>query len=435
MKKRILALLLCLPLILSGCSYRQTGIEGLLKPPKLSDQQNQIYTALKTSVGKNIRLKYPRTGDFTSAFLISDIDDEPTQEAIVFYESADAVNSTMTMRINVLDQKDGGWVSVYDAGVAASEVSKINFIRSNGNIFLVIGFELAGGERLVVVYRYMDGRLVETAERKTCLDYVTANLDADAFPELFTFSTDAKTGRRFVQAYRISSQGSLRPMGKAEMDPSVTSYKNIVTGKLPDGRQAIYLDGVSGAARYTTEVLVYSDGNVRNLMYDAENTSFLTERTARQTAVYSKDIDGDGVIEIPTRFVASGYENAKEHQKVYFTAWNVCTDGGLSIKKVSYVAYTFGFLFTLPDKWWGKVTPVFSSTDSELTFYCYDGTAEPTVRLLSLRVFKSSEFYEGVSGYRTLRENGQIIYAMKLYEGGALSLTEEEVKTCFGLYA
>ena len=69
MKRILLALLLCTSLTLSGCAYGQTGIDGMLKPPKLSDQQNEIYAALQASVGKNITLKYPRTGDFTSAVM------------------------------------------------------------------------------------------------------------------------------------------------------------------------------------------------------------------------------------------------------------------------------------------------------------------------------------------------------------------------------
>ena len=154
MKRKILTLALSTALVLSGCSYGQTGIESLLKPPKLSDQQNEIYTALQASIGKNITLKYPRTGDFTSAFLIANIDEESTQESIVFYEAADTVNATMTLRINVLDQNDGAWVSVYDAGVSAQDVDKVNFVQSNGNTFLVVGFKLAGARgKLVVDFR------------------------------------------------------------------------------------------------------------------------------------------------------------------------------------------------------------------------------------------------------------------------------------------
>jgi len=434
-KRVLLALSLCVALTLSGCSYGQTGIDSMLKPPKLSDQQNEIYMALQASVGKDITLKYPRTGDFTSAFLIANIDEEQTQEAVVFYESADTVNATMNLRINVLDQTDDGWVSVYDAGVSAADVDKVNFVQSNGNTFLVIGFDSGNSEKLVVVYRYEDGRLEETAQRITCLDYVACNLNQDSYTELFVISLDVKSGRRMVQAYQISSQGSARPMGRADMDPNVSSYRNIVIGNLEDGRQAVYLDGLSGTNRYTTEVLVYDDGNIQNLLYSPiEEQSYINE-TARSDAVFSADIDADGIVEIPTRVAANGYENAAPHEQEYFTRWNVCTKSGLRVKKTSYVAYTLGFLFTLPDEWIGEVTPVFSSADSELTFYRYDGGMEPTARLLSIRVFKSSEFREGLSGYTTLRDNGQIIYAQKSYSDDAsLTLNSDTIQACFSLY-
>lgn len=436
MKRILLALLLCTSLTLSGCAYGQTGIDGMLKPPKLSDQQNEIYAALQASVGKNITLKYPRTGDFTSAFLLANIDEEQTQEAIVFYENTDTVNATMNLRINVLDQTKDGWVSVYDAGVSAADVDKVNFIQSNGNTFLVIGFNLSGNtEKLVVVYRYQDGQLEETAQRITCLDYVACNLNKDGYTELFAISLDVKSGRRMAQAYQISSQGSARPMGRTDMDPNVSSYRNIVIGDLAAGRQAVYLDGVSGTNRYTTEILVYDGGNIQNLLYSpAEELSYIDE-TARNHAVFSADIDADGIVEIPTRVVASGYENAAPHEREYFTRWNICTENGLLVKKTSYVAYTLGFLFTLPDEWIGRVTPVFSSADSELTFYRYDAGMEPTARLLSIRVFKRSEFREGLSGYTTLRNNGQIIYAQKFYSDDAsLVLRSDTVQACFSLY-
>ena len=60
---------------------------------------------------------------------------------------------------------------------------------------------------------------------------------------------------------------------------------------------------------------------------------------------------------------------------------------------------------------------------------------EPTARLLSIRVFKRSEFREGLSGYTTLRNNGQIIYAQKFYsDDTSLVLNSDTVQACFSLY-
>lgn len=59
------------------------------------------------------------------------------------------------------------------------------------------------------------------------------------------------------------------------MDPNVSSYRNIVIGDLADGRQAVYLDGVSGTNRYTTEILVYDGGQYTKPFVFADGRAFL----------------------------------------------------------------------------------------------------------------------------------------------------------------
>ena len=68
----------------TGCDLTLSTIDNLIKPPKLSEEQNRIDTALKASVGDNISLVYPKTGDYKSAFIVENIDEEETSEAIVF---------------------------------------------------------------------------------------------------------------------------------------------------------------------------------------------------------------------------------------------------------------------------------------------------------------------------------------------------------------
>ena len=98
-KRRLAAIILLAVLLLTGCSYTQTGIDSMLKPPKLSEEQNKIYNALVSSVSKTVKLKYPRSGEFTSAFVVRDMDNEPTQEALVFYESSGSGGTTSVLSL------------------------------------------------------------------------------------------------------------------------------------------------------------------------------------------------------------------------------------------------------------------------------------------------------------------------------------------------
>ena len=75
-----------LTITMTGCSAVNFGVEGLFSAPKLTKQQSEIHEALIQSVGSDITLKYPQNGDNRSAYVIDNIDNEPGEEALVFYE-------------------------------------------------------------------------------------------------------------------------------------------------------------------------------------------------------------------------------------------------------------------------------------------------------------------------------------------------------------
>lgn len=83
-KASALMAVLCLVTMLCGCSAGFFSGD-LLTSPRLTDEQTEIYNALTASAGR-VDLRYPHTGSYRSAFVIRNIDGEPTDEAIVFYE-------------------------------------------------------------------------------------------------------------------------------------------------------------------------------------------------------------------------------------------------------------------------------------------------------------------------------------------------------------
>lgn len=419
-KKIMTVALLGLTILLSGCSYSQTGIDSLLTPPKLSDQQNEIYAALEASVGKNIKLKYPRRGDFTSAFLINNIDNEPTQEAIVFFENTAANASvSMPLRVNVLDQQDGKWVSKYELGVEANEVDKVSFVSSNQQLYMIIGYTLLSkSEKMVAIYTYAEGVLNPTASLN-CTDYVVADIDGDSASEIVAFSQskgerEAKTTTAVL--HRIISTGTA-VLGRTHMDPNVTSYANIQNGKLRDGRSAIYIDGLKGTNMLCTEILTYSDRSLENLTYSPESETNLVDQTLRTYGSLCLDLNRDGVFEIPALKPSPGYEELPPLQQQYLTEWYNLGDKELSLYKTTYVSYSLGYIFTLPHSWVGNVKIDFNANDNELSFYDYSMGDANDARLASIKVIQRNQ-YEGSEnkGYSLLKDNGQLVYTYKIYE-------------------
>ena len=110
---RIIPVLACAlaMLLLSSCAGADAGLEGLMLPPKLTSEQSELYSALETAAGtENLRLRYPKSGEGSSAFIFRDIDADGADEAIVFYSTQDS----SATRINILRKTAEKWVSVYD---------------------------------------------------------------------------------------------------------------------------------------------------------------------------------------------------------------------------------------------------------------------------------------------------------------------------------
>lgn len=59
---------------MTGCSALNFSVEGLINAPKLTSEQSEIHQALIESVGSNITLKYPKNGEYRSAYVIANID-------------------------------------------------------------------------------------------------------------------------------------------------------------------------------------------------------------------------------------------------------------------------------------------------------------------------------------------------------------------------
>ena len=105
MKLKLIAGCLSLGMLtaqLPGCSF-SASVESMLSPPRLTVEQEQIYRALQISAGSQISLKYPKSGERLSAFIMEDLDGDGSDEAVVFYEVSRNAAEEIPLRICLLD--------------------------------------------------------------------------------------------------------------------------------------------------------------------------------------------------------------------------------------------------------------------------------------------------------------------------------------------
>lgn len=430
----IFALIFC-----TGCSSAQTGIDSLLSPPRLSDQQDEIYNALLSTVGSNIKLRYPKYGEHTSAFLIQDLDGDKEPEAIVFYENTIATSQTMPIRLNVLDQQsDGTWVSKYELGVEATDVDKISFVQSNGKKYIVISYNvLSLSEKVIKIYTYETGILKETASLN-CMSYAVADMDQDGESELITFvKTKSSYGidNTIAVMHKIDNIGT-KIISQATLEPNVASIIDVYEGVMPNGNPALYIDAARGTHTIYTEILEYSDNYMINAMYNELSDKFAIDMTFRNQGSFLMDLNGDNIYEIPIPRPDYGNYTPVNGQELYPTEWYNYEEYTLNRYSTTYVSYSLGYIFTLPDEWLENVRAYLISSDNELVLYDNSVSEDSEMNLISIKVFRRNDYEELINkdGYQILIDNGQILYTYKFYDTNSeLEVTTQIIKDKFAL--
>lgn len=440
MKRTVsLILIFCLfATVLSGCSFTNVGIEGLLSAPKLSKEQTEIHEALIESVGKNIQLKYPLSGDERSAFVIRNLDNEKSDEAIVFYKKTNTTASESIIRINILDQINGKWQSVYDSHQVGEEVDNviISKLGSDNITYITVGFGITNQtDKTMQVYKYSDG-VLESVYTDTYSIMDVLDLDNDKKNEIVLIKKPSGNESPVFQMCNFITLDDSMFVSKSEiqMRNDSVSFVNMKNSMLDDNTKAVFVDSIKGDGNVQTEVIYYEKGALVNpfLLDDT-----LALKTSRLPGYYSQDIDNDGLIEIPVTSPFTGYIGVSSAKNTLNnTEWKTFDKNGVLTKKHdSYYNINNSYVFVVLGRWAGKVTIKTDTVTDEIVFYKYDGEMkEEMPELLRIMVTTHQKSLEYVNkGYTIIKSQGQVDYLVKLgdLEDKKFLMTMSEIKDCF----
>ncbi len=420
-------LLLAAACFLSGCSVFDGSLENLLHPPKLTETQTAVYDALKLSTGDQIELVYPSGGEYRSAFVLYNLDEEKTEEAIVFYrEKKLSENGESGLRMNFLDQDNGVWTSVTDRPVAGTKIESVSFYNFNGYVSIgVICSALAQTERSLSLLGYSEGQVEE--QFKTSFSFMeTDDLDNDGFDELFYVSYDAVMGYSHARVLGTAADENMsvpEVLSTVPLYPDVSSVQRLSRQKLNENESLLFLDYAKGDNAYGTQILLSYKNNLTQVFSDNLNR----RSNAFTPILFSTDIDGDGRMEAPATTAFIGYENRTVPEQIYAVEWYYAdTENNNTVTK-KYTTYvnTWGeYIFYVPVRWQGLVTVEKHPNSNAVSFVKYDSGS-----LVLLSVCVSDDLPEG-PGWKKFDDN---IYVNNSDSSDPMVLTDDELKNCLSV--
>ena len=394
--KRFCRWLLCtlLCLCLAGCSMpgEQVQVEELLRAPKLSGDYGDVQTALNDWLGESAQLKYPMQGDLLSPFLIHDLDGDGQQDAAVLYTTAQSSNVCVAI---LQKGSDGMWQVRQNAEGLADTVDSVGLaqLQPGDASQLVVGYVAAQGDHYLAVYSYTDGELSTILEQQY-QQYLVEDITGGGSQDLILMST-LEDGGVQIELLTVDKEGSFQQV--AVMGLSADRFSgcaSVAAGVGADGRHYLVLDGWTGiSGNNLASVLLYFDEETQQMVpADQISTEKLYTASLRNVpSLVSQDLDGDGIVEIPTQPDEAGLLNMSQSRRMDFIVWMDYTS--LNPEK------SFGLLdeetncyIELPMEWEGNL----KLTDSEQ----YDGavelrTVDEDELVMTLRLVRTTSSLKG----------------------------------------
>ena len=427
---------------LPGCNLT-ASVESMLSPPRLTMEQEQIYQALQIAAGSQISLKYPKSGERLSAFIVEDLDGDGSDEAVVFYERGRSAADENPLRICLLDQTNGGWNAISNEQAAGAEIDRVDLesLGSNPRMNLIISYSMVdGAEHAVQVFHYEDGQLIENRNDPYSV-MALRDLDGDGTTELFLATAAKNTQPAKATVYALNPGGKYIQYDLS-LPETLSDFSRVTYGMLPVGTgqeqiPVVYMDGSSGATNVQTVVLSYRDQQLSLLYADSADRFPKTERAG---GYQTMDIDDDGEAEIPVNMAFYGSSNVTDPNSLRMTNWYVCRNSLLMREHSSYYSVQNNFVFLMPKRWEHRVTAV--QENDEIVFYTFEQSqdnaaaetenAEPVLldQLLRLAVVADPIAADAMQseGYLLLRKQNSRYYLGRIGTGdSSMHLTQSEL--------
>ncbi len=400
---------------LSGCAiFSET--ETFLKPPKLTEQHEKIYKALINSNSSKINLKYPKTGMYLSPFVVANIDDEPTDEAVVFYENTELSGDEISsLRFNILDQMNNEWYSVYDISLnEANEIDRvyISKLGSYDRTAVIIGINNQTEKEARIFFYDKDSmRSVQSLGTYSQMDICDLNNDGENELLLIDLKPNAKTAKlKWYNSDFILTESLLLELSEKDTETMQLLYD---TSKSNNGETLIYADSYINTNTIHTELLCLdrNSDSLKLKKLEPENADEID--TVRPYSLASRDIDGDGAIEIPIYYVFKEDLNKPETEQMKLTNWYVFENNKLIRKHSGYYSINNGYAFLFPERWEDNVSVRIENNDV-IFFFCSQNKQIELFRICTRSKDEKQNFIShNTNKYPQIDEiysNGNIVY-------------------------
>ena len=272
--------------------------------------------------------------------------------------------------VGIVSAKYSSYASQSVEGLADTvENVRLAQLRAGDDCQLVVGYVAAQGDHYLAVYAYNDGQL-STILEQSYEQYLVEDITGGGSQDLILMSTQEDGGVQ-IELLTVDKEGGFRQA--AVMGLSADRFSgcaSVAAGLGSDRRNYLVLDGWTGiSGNNLASVLLRFDESTQQMVQASQiSADELYEASLRNVStLVSCDLDGDGIVEIPTQPDEAGLLNLSQSRRMDFIVWMDYTSRRPE-KSFGLLDEETNCYIELPTEWEGNL----KLTDSEQ----YDGAVE-----------------------------------------------------------
>lgn len=448
--------------VFSGTAFE--SVDMLMRPPKNEGQNSEIQAAFEASINDKYILRSPLSGEYKSSFILVDFNGDKIDEVVVFYSLSGAPD---VARMNVICDFNGEWRSVADLESAHKQIHKVDFadIDKDGMMEIIAGWSISDTDLLntLNVYRLSsdNGNLsVEKIFENNYTEFAVCDVNADFKTDILLFDKQHTDNVSIRATYYDFVGKKAYEAGEFYIDATISSVYSVCFDKdNSNGNTRIYVDGYRFDSGMTTE-LFYWDKKEKSFNRPVySDLKSIPAAATRNTVITCRDINDDGIVEIPFEEYIPESEVVQQNKSVqkeqniikwmkyknhgfvpvYYEIYNIQNNYSLKIKNDWYGNFT---VKSEPDK--GMMT-FYRVEGSENTFTDFDDRQRQDDDLFDFgfdddnsndnALFSvlcvaenNSDFYD-LTGYKHLKTDNGFSYFCYIYKEGKKSgITKDSLK-------
>lgn len=447
-------------LLLTGCFSQ--SVDELYAQPKAPDDYLKLDNKISEVLNAGGEYAAPLTGELTQKVQLQDLDGDGVQEAIAFFRVS---SDERQLKICIYRESSEDYelaAMIESAGTAINVVSYQDVDGVPGKE-IIVGWQQSDKLYSLAAYSIHNDQVLELM-RTEYTDFQVCDLDTDGVNEIVVIHTGMGENSNRAELYDYRD-GMLELDSAAPLSRNVTSLveNGVKTGYLKDGVPAVFVDAAyasSGSAApgeelsafnsatysgegHITDVFAWKNGALRNITLNS--TTGESDGTIRwYTAVSAKDINGDGILELPDPYALTDPTSSSIAVNFWAIRWlQYDINGKSSLVFTTYYNDRDGWYFILPESWEGKITVSRNDVaggERAVIFSYWEGrgTAEPVPFLVIYALSGDNRYMRAnmAGRFRLLPDDtdSDTIYAARLLQSDwDCGLDEEGVKANFAL--